>query len=137
MAHIVQLPSAWEMFKDIFLVAFTFLWALFKATWQIWLFLFSFMFLLVYLKRKINPAYESRYGGLKTFIDEKGYRRFLGSGKLVHRWVAEKKLGRKLHPGEIVHHINQEKLDNRPDNLEILPNQEIHDDIHREEGIRL
>jgi hypothetical protein len=65
------------------------------------------------------------------YIDNKGYMRFTDSKKLVHRWAAEKKLGRKLNRKEVVHHINRNKLDNHPDNLYICKNQWQHYAIHR------
>lgn len=34
-----------------------------------------------------------------------------------HRIVAEEKLGRQLEPGEIVHHLNEDRMDNRPGNI--------------------
>jgi len=55
-----------------------------------------------------------------TYTDDKGYLRFKDSNKLVHRWIKEKELGRRLEKGEIVHHINENIQDNRPENLEVL-----------------
>ena len=37
-----------------------------------------------------------------------------------HRTVAEAKLGRPLLPNEIVHHRDENKRNNHPDNLEVL-----------------
>lgn len=39
---------------------------------------------------------------------------------LRSRLVAGEKLGRPLHDWETVHHKNEDKLDDRPDNLEVL-----------------
>lgn len=37
-----------------------------------------------------------------------------------HRTVAEKMVGRPLSSDEIVHHKNDNKRDNRPENLEVM-----------------
>ncbi len=71
----------------------------------------------------------------KVYLDENGYYRFKDSDKLVHRWVAEKKLGRRLQPGEVVHHINRNKRDNSPENLHIFPNQKAHDEQHLKDAL--
>ena len=49
---------------------------------------------------------------------------------LEHRVVAEQMLGRPLTTDEHVHHINEDRADNRPENLRILTNAE-HQKVHQ------
>ena len=87
-----------------------------------------------WLKEKAQNFLESLFNLPIRF--KNGYQQFFdtvkGSWQWVHRRVAEIVSGKPIHPGYEVHHINREKLDNDPDNLQVLTKEE-HRAIHRNE----
>jgi hypothetical protein len=81
-------------------------------------------------------GYVKKYCSRKCYIPtEKGeaisYDGYLViNGIKVHRILMEKNIGRKLLSTEIVHHINEDRLDNRIENLQIV-SRSLHNKIHK------
>ena len=63
------------------------------------------------------------------YKDKKGYPRFSDSGKLVHRWKAEKKIGRPLRSNEVVHHRDENKGNYSDKNLGVM-SRSFHGKLH-------
>ena len=65
----------------------------------------------------------------KIYKDKKGYARFKGSKKPVHRTVASKKKGRPLRPHEVAHHKDGNKMNFRKKNLSVM-SRSFHSKLH-------
>jgi hypothetical protein len=70
--------------------------------------------------KKIGLTDMSRsYSHGKRSITDQGYV-YLGHQGLEHIVVAEKEAGRKLLPNEVVHHKDEDRQNNAPENLKIM-----------------
>lgn len=74
-----------------------------------------------------QPRKKEPMAGRKKFLDNNGYPRYVyGRQELVHRAVMRRKMKRDFRPGEVVHHIDEDKTNYDPDNLELFPDNATH-----------
>ena len=66
-----------------------------------------------------HKSYVTKEGYLQKFKPKSPEAREDGY-VAVHRDVASKKIGRPLRPNEVVHHIDGNKRNNRPSNLQVM-----------------
>jgi hypothetical protein len=66
------------------------------------------------------------------WINHSGYRMHgVGGGMhMAHRLIVEKVLGKKLAPEVQIHHVNENRSDNRHENLVVCPNHAYHMLLH-------
>lgn len=81
-----------------------------------------------------NKHFTQSRNQTKSYTNANGYRVYKDTGILVHRHMAEMKLGRPLRRGEVVHHINRNKQDNRPSNLFVFASQQAHWKAHKQDA---
>lgn len=76
-----------------------------------------------------GPAHPAWKRGFSQ--DSNGYVRVGQTNSSLHRFVAEKALGKPLPATAIVHHVNEDKADNRNCNLVVCQDTAYHKLLHK------
>lgn len=92
--------------------------------------------------RYLNGHFKRQSSGVRAaMVDHHGYRLVYAPAHpaatrngyvFEHRLVAERMLGRLLRQDEVCHHVNHQRLDNRPENLVAMTRSD-HMRLHRAE----
>ena len=88
-------------------------------------------------KREASPSWKggvSMVNGYRCVYHPDHSRAHPNGYVYEHIIVAETKLGRPLEHGEIVHHVDRNKLNNSPDNIQVFPSQAAHMRHHKARG---
>lgn len=75
-----------------------------------------------------RASVQQRAEMLRGRGEGKAYKKL--GGRHEHRVVAEAILGRPLTESEVVHHVDENKLNNDPSNIQIFPSQAEHARLH-------
>jgi hypothetical protein len=88
------------------------------------------------VRRKGAGTWKSENGYIYEYCPE--HPRCNNSGGVFqHRLVMEMHLGRFLSPKEVVHHVNEQKDDNRLENLQVMENTSAHSSLHQKQWAKI
>lgn len=75
----------------------------------------------------------------KKIFYRAGYPSYVKKDKIkyIHRDIASEKLGRKLGKNEVVHHKDEDKTNNDPENLIVFRNVSHHTSFHNNDSVEL